>query len=263
MGMRRLNLAHMYVLPIFLAGCALSHDRGIEEAEPPTEEMVTDPSSCEIREAHLDIGISTAPGSSEPCEPGPVEGWIDGTLVEAGGVTEFILDTCPLDADCDASRRCQIHLEGHEVPLAPTLSASESALFGWVEPGFLRLSFDRGDCLTCDRTVLYARDANPDAPPPDPGDLSFARGEDLCGEDCGLHPFTLVASSSLLGGHGGRESVSVRPGETLALSDGGLEVRLLSSRRDECTDVPGVASWITWFDPSSDSDDAPLRSTDP
>lgn len=114
----------------------------------------------------------------------------------------------------------------------------------------MRLFFDRGDCWSCSQTVFYARRGNPDAPPPELGDLTFSRGGTWCEQDCGLKPFALVAKSELFAGE---EAISVAPGEPRTLGSAG-KVHLHSSQRDECTDYPGTATWVAWLDLEPNND---------
>jgi hypothetical protein len=235
------------------------------------------PTACEVREAGLRISLSSAPFSSDECLPGPVDGWIDGTLTESEDAVELILSSCPPAADCATARMCQIRIEGSGVSLYSALARHEyDYLTGWVDDGFVRLQrvvdcCAGSGCFCGPYTVLYARNGNPDASPPDPipdvaEDLVFRRADAICGEGCGQRPFAIeaVLSPARTSVPVAPDPIVVAPGETRTLGETGLDVHLISSRRDECTDEPGTASWVAWLaDVGADGDDVARSPTGP
>jgi hypothetical protein len=229
---------------------------------------------CDIAESRLSITLSTEPFSSDECLVGAIDGWIDGTLTEEDDAVELVLSTCPPSADCDTARLCRIRIEGSGVPLYPALLRHEyDYLEGWVDESYVRLSRvvdccggADPDCFCGPHHVLYARNGNPDASPPDPvpdvaEQLVFRRADGICDEGpsaCGDRPFFLEASltPSRTSVPTAPAPIVVAPGETRRLGDTGLAVHLISSRRDACTDEPGSASWVAWLaEVPADGDD--------
>jgi hypothetical protein len=279
-------LAHPLAL-LLAGGCALSHDgpgSSGEASEPPRidagsatgtptadagplpgeEPEGTEPAggSCTPRDTAFSISLSTIEGSSEECEAGEMEGWVTGDVTDREGTLEFALSSCPPTADCDTVKLCRIRLEGLEGPLGAAIEP-RLHLSGWASNGYVRLykqifecCGDRPGCFCGPYTVLYAHTGSPEAPPPGSvpeyaETLQFNRGSSLCAlNDCGPKPFFLEAEMDP-----GRsavepapESITVQPGETEALGSTGMQVRLLSSSRDPCTDEPGTARWIAWLE---------------
>ena len=223
---------------------------------PPVSPEPAPPQVCGVRDEQLRIAVTTDTFSAEPCIPGPVDGWIDG-VEETDEALEMVIDSCPPWAFCSQPHRCRIRIEGIGEPIGASLEGHDY-LSGWADPGFLRLrrtvSCCRGPgCYCGPNTVLYARTANPadplpDALPDEAEELWFQRLASECGEGCGLKPFALEARfdgqapAAIV-----PEALALQPGETQALGETGIQVRVISSQRDACTDEPGVASWIAWL----------------
>lgn len=235
--------------------------------------------SCAGEPAALRITVSTAPFSTEACEPGPVDGWLDGSVRELSDGVELILDSCPPTADCLGSRRCLIRIEGIDTPLADDLRAFDyQHLSGWAQPGFVRLKRTVGccrgpGCYCGPYTVLYAFHGNPGTAAPDglsdgAEDLRFARETEVCEVGfCGTKSFFLSAAlvPELTSVGTVPEAIVVAPRETKDLGESGLRVRLLTSSHDECIDEPANAAFIAWLDSTAidDDEDDIDRETDP
>lgn len=243
------------------SGCFLAHGReeptsAAAPVEPDSVGPATVAPVCEVQDRSLLVEVSDHSESTEPCEYGPTEGWVREVVHLAEGL-EVTLDSCTPGDTCDGSDVCTVRIEGVR---APGL-ALEGYITGWIEPGFVRLSREvsccRGPGCFCGvpSTVLYVRWANPASAAPDapPGldELSFARGEALCGDAvCGDAAFELLAYVEPTS-PGADESVSevVRPGETKELGSTGLAVHLVGSAHDPCLDEPADALWVAWLLP--------------
>ena len=262
---------------------APAFDSGTDAADALDSAPGFDAEACDVREAPLRFTLTSY--GSEPCVPGPFNGLMAGPPIESPGLVEIFFTQCATYDDLAPStecrrdpspaRLCGIRIEGSDVPLGHLLGERE-VIRGWADASFVRIEGATGCACRCadHYTILYARIGNPDEPTPDQSEpagatfpaneLAFQRGDPLCGAGCGDQPFALEATwpegsspTWLTDWSTPRpEILRVRPGET-ALSSVpellGWHVRLFSSRRDECSDEPGTASWIAWLEPPPDA----------
>jgi hypothetical protein len=259
--MRWHRLTQLFAFSLTLPGCFLMHGLDDPEGEPVTRPPPPVASTCELGDRAMSVALRRDLHSTEACDDGPIEGWVVDLREDVEGF-EALIDTCPPDADCDGSRRCWIEVSGSRQ--VPDLDRA-SFLYGWAQTGYARLQREvsccRGPGCLCGvpRTVLIARVSNPDTAPPDappgPEELSFSRGERLCGDDaCGAAPFALDAflSGDVLTGVEETETLTVVPDETGTFATAPIHVHLVHSAHDECTDEPPVAGWLAWLDERDD-----------